>query len=75
MIQTMLEHQTSWEVGRGTQLSAVVQLSLQLLYKLLTGAAAAVMAGPVGVAVRSPPAGAMSHYLLTLAHYTYFQHR
>ena len=77
VIQTLLEHQTSWELGRGTQLVEVVQLALSLLHKLLTEpeAGASVMSGPVGHAVRSPPAGARSHFLLTLAHYTYFHHR
>ena len=77
VIQTLLEHQTSWELGRGTQLVEVVQLALSLLHKLLTDpeAGASVMSGPVGHAVRSPPAGARSHFLLTLAHYTYFHHR
>ena len=78
VIQTLLEHQTSWEVGRGTELVSVVQLSLQLLHSLITAdhvSAAQLMSGPVGQAVRSPPAGARSHYLLTLAHYTYFHHR
>ena len=77
VIQTLLETQTSWEVGRGTQLVTVVQLALQLLHNLVTDPAAgqAVMRGPVGQAIRSPPAGARSHFLLTLAHYTYFHHR
>ena len=77
VIPTLLEHQTSWELGRVTQLVEVVQLALSLLHKLLTEpeAGASVMSGPVGHAVRSPPAGARSHFLLTLAHYTYFHHR
>ena len=75
-IQTLLEQQTSWEVGRGTQLVQVVQLALQLLHQLVTdpGSGPAVMSGPVGQAIRSPPAGVRSHYLLTLSHYTYFHH-
>lgn len=77
VIQTLLETQTSWELGRGTQLVAVVQLALQLLHQLVTepGSGPAVMRGPLGQAVRSPPAGSRPHYLLTLAHYTYFHHR
>ena len=65
VIPTLLEHQTSWELGRVTQLVEVVQLALSLLHKLLTEpeAGASVMSGPVGHAVRSPPA--RSHFLLT----------
>ena len=57
---TLLEHQTSRELGRVTQLVEVVQLALSLLHKLLTvpEAGASVMLVPVGHAVRSTPAGA-----------------
>ena len=53
------------------------QVALSLLHKLLTepDAGASMMSGPVGHTVRSTLAGAKSHFLLTLAHYTYFQHR
>ena len=76
-IQTLLEHQTSWEVGRGSDLVTLVQLSLTILDRLVRSEVSGprIMAGPVGTAIRSPPAGASCHYLLTLAHYTYFHHR
>ena len=53
------------------------QVALSLLHKLLTepDAGASMMSGPVGHTVRSTLAGAKSHFLLTLAHYTYFHHR
>jgi len=75
-VQTMLENQTNWEVGRGADLVDIVQLSLTILNQLVTSPSGhLVMMGPVGQAIRSPPAGAAPHYLLTLAHYTYFHHK
>ena len=76
-IQTLLEHQTSWEVGRGSDLVTLVHLALTILDTLVRSEVSGprIMAGPVGTAIRSPPAGASCHYLLTLAHYTYFHHR
>merc|ERR1719228_468128 len=75
-IQTLLENQTNWEVGRGTDLVDIVQLSLTILNRLVTSPSGhLIMTGPVGQAIRSPPAGAAPHYLLTLAHYTYFHHK
>eukprot|EP00092_Neocalanus_flemingeri_P011668 GFUD01012572.1.p1 GENE.GFUD01012572.1~~GFUD01012572.1.p1 ORF type:complete len:1697 (+),score=556.35 GFUD01012572.1:89-5179(+) len=75
-VQTLLENQTNWEVGRGADLVDIVQLSLTILHQLVTSPSPhLVMTGPVGQAIRSPPAGAAPHYLLTLAHYTYFHHK
>ena len=75
-IQTLLENQTNWEVGRGTDLVDIVQLSLTILNMLVTSPSGhLIMIGPVGQAIRSPPAGTAPHYLLTLAHYTYFHHK
>eukprot|EP00090_Calanus_glacialis_P005097 TRINITY_DN13917_c0_g1_i1.p1 TRINITY_DN13917_c0_g1~~TRINITY_DN13917_c0_g1_i1.p1 ORF type:complete len:1697 (-),score=641.63 TRINITY_DN13917_c0_g1_i1:67-5157(-) len=75
-VQTLLENQTNWEVGRGADLVDIVQLSLTILNMLVTSPSGhLVMTGPVGHAIRSPPAGAAPHYLLTLAHYTYFHHK
>jgi len=75
-VQTLLENQTNWEVGRGADLVEIVQLSLTILNMLVTSESGhLVMTGPVGQAIRSPPAGAAPHYLLTLAHYTYFHHK
>ena len=77
VIQTLLEHQTSWEAGPGSGLVSLVHLSLTILHTLVRSPVSGprMMAGPVGFAIRSPPAGESSHYLLTLAHYTYFHHR
>ena len=72
-IQTLLESQTNWEVGRGADLAAVVHLALTVLHRLAT-ASPLLMAGPVGAAIRAPPHGSAPHLLLTLAHYTYFFH-
>jgi len=75
-IQTLLENQTNWEVGRGADLATIVQLSLSILHMLITSPYGhLVMTGPVGYAIRSPPAGTAPHILLTLAHYTYFHHK
>lgn len=76
-VQTLLEAQTNWETGRGADLASVVHLCLTILHKLITSeeAGPAVMSGPVGMAIRAPPQGSAPHYLLTLAHYTYFFHR
>ena len=77
VISTLLDHQTRQELGCGTQIVEVEQVTLSRLHKLLTEpeAGASMMSGPMGNAVRSSSAEARSHFLLTLAHYTYFHHR
>ena len=74
-IQTLLEGQVAWDTGRGSDIAVLVQRALDLLHKLLTSpASATILAGPVGRAIRAPPAGTAPHFLLTLAHYVYFFH-
>ena len=74
-IQSLLEGQASWEVGRGADLASVVHLALQVLHRLATTSDHFLMAGPVGAAIRAPPHPSAPHYLLTLAHYTYSFHK
>ena len=74
-VQSLLEQQSSWEEGRGADTARLVLLSLQILHRLVTSdCAGQVMRGPVGLAVRAPPAGSHPHFLLTLAHYIHFHH-
>lgn len=74
-IQTLLEGQSSWDKGRGSDMAVLVKSALDLLHKLLISPASSlILSGPVGQAIRAPPAGAVPHFLLILSHYVYFFH-
>jgi len=74
-VQALLENQVSWESGRGTDFCEIVKLSLQIINSLLScKSSGAVLAGPVGYALRAPPSASRPHLLLSLAHYSYFFH-
>ena len=64
VISTLLDHQTRQELSCGTQIVELEQVTLSLLHKLLTEpeAGASMMSGPVGHAVRSPPARDRNHH-------------